>query len=338
MNILVTGGAGYIGSHMVYALLDKGFNVHVIDNLSTGNVSILPSNIGFTECDIQNTETISNLINKKKFAAVVHFAASISVYESTQKPMKYFKNNISNSIVFLDNCIKNNIKNFLFSSTAAVYGNPKDKIISENQFKNPISIYGETKLIVEKILQSLSSVHNINYGILRYFNVAGADPKKRTGQLTDNATHLIKVACETALGYRPKMEIYGNDYNTNDGTAIRDFIHVTDLIEAHILLLSKMIKSNKSFVFNCGYGKGYSVQEVINSVKKISNNDFKTVISQKRKGDPDILVADNDKLKKELLWRPKFNDIDKIVSHSLEWEKTSRKNNFKKNIKILNDS
>ncbi len=320
MHVLVTGGAGYIGSHMVHVLNDMNIKVTVIDNLSTGNIKHLPSNIELIKCNVGDEEKVYNIIKEKKISTVVHFAASVVVPESVKNPIKYYNNNTSETIKLIKSCVQAKIENFIFSSTAAVYGNPKNHIVVENSDKFPESPYGMSKLISEKIIEDTFSTYAISYIVLRYFNVAGADTHGRTGQTNLPASHLIRVACQTACNKRDFLPVYGNNYNTPDGTCIRDFIHVIDLIEAHIKAIIYLKDGGDSGIFNCGYGQGYSVMEVINEVKKVSGKDFKIKIENRRLGDPEKLIADNKKIKKQLNWKPKFNDLNKIIDHAFKWE------------------
>ena len=320
--ILVSGGAGYIGSHLVHLMSDHNLDVLVVDDLSTGSLSNLPKKIKFININIIDEEKLFKSLENYKIDAVFHFAGSISVEESVQNPLKYFQNNIVTTISLLKLCIKKNIKNFIFSSTAAVYGEKKlQKLVKENHSLNPINPYGKSKLIAESIIIDTCKKHGIKNAILRYFNVAGADPKGRTGQIKKPSTHLISVACETAIGLREKIEIFGSDYNTKDGTCIRDFIHVSDLVDIHLVAYKYLKVSNKSLILNCGYSKGYSVLEVVEATKRISKSNYKVNFVNRRKGDPSFLVADNSKLKSVLKWKPKYNKLDKIVLDTINWER-----------------
>jgi len=320
MNILITGGAGYIGSHVAMALLDAGYKVTIVDNLSTGNLNLVPSNAEFFQCNINNSNKIDKILKSKSFDAVMHFAAFISVEESVNNPKKYFENNSKNSEIFFDICLKNGLKNFIFSSTASAYGQVKNiDLISENEKIKPLNPYGESKIITEKYFLKKNN-NTINYIILRYFNVAGADPKLRSGLISKKSTHLIKIISEAAVGKRKSVIIYGNDYNTPDGTAIRDYIHVSDLADLHIKFLNFMKKNNRSEIFNCGYGKGYSVKEVLDVANKISNNNIKIIIGERRKGDSEKLISDTSKLRELINWKPKYNKLDFIIKTSIDWE------------------
>ena len=321
-NILVTGGAGYIGSHLVNLLIDKDYKVTVIDNLVTGYKKLVNKKAKFYNYDIADKKIINVILKKNKFDFVIHLAGLIRVDESIKKPKKYNDYNYVKSKIFLNNCINHNIKKIIFSSTATVYWNSKKKIFSENNRLNPINPYSKSKLKFENYIINQSKKKNIKYIILRYFNVAGADQKLRSGLISKYPTHLIKIVSEVAVGKRKKIIINGNDYNTIDGTTIRDYIHVSDLAEMHILALKYLIKKNQSNIFNCGYGKGYSVKEIINNYNTIIKKKIFYTIGPRRFGDSERLVANNNKFKKYFSnWKPKFNNIKKILETSLRWEK-----------------
>ena len=320
MKVLVTGGAGYIGSHMIYSLIDQNKSVVSIDNLSTGNRNILPKSIKSKYLNVGAGSDVTELLIKEDIKTVIHFAADVIVSESIQNPIKYYTNNTLNTINFFKSCKDAGVKNIIFSSTAAVYGSNKKHILSEDMETNPISPYGQSKLFSEKILSDICKADKINFLIFRYFNVAGSDPKKRTGQISPNATHLIKVACETALGKREKISIFGNNYNTKDGTCIRDYIHVWDLVDAHIRGIEYLENGGASKILNCGYGSGYSVIEVLDALEKIIGKPLKSNIAERRLGDPPVVIADNTKILKTLNWVPHYNNIEKIVSDALIWE------------------
>jgi len=321
-NILVTGGAGYIGSHLVNLLIDKDYKVTVIDNLVTGYKKLVNKKAKFYNYDIADKKIINVILKKNKFDFVIHLAGLIRVDESIKKPKKYNDYNYVKSKIFLNNCINHNIKKIIFSSTATVYGNSKKKIFSENNRLNPINPYSKSKLKFENYIINQSKKKNIKYIILRYFNVAGADQKLRSGLISKYPTHLIKIVSEVAVGKRKKIIINGNDYNTIDGTTIRDYIHVSDLAEMHILALKYLIKKNQSNIFNCGYGKGYSVKEIINNYNTLIKKKIFYKIGPRRFGDSERLVANNNKFKKYFSnWKPKFNNIKKILETSLKWEK-----------------
>ncbi|MBD1147865.1 UDP-glucose 4-epimerase GalE [Pelagibacterales bacterium SAG-MED31] len=320
MNILLTGGAGYIGSHVVFSLLDNGHKVTVIDNLSTGHKKILPKKINFFDCNINEKYKIKEILQSSNFDILMHFAGFIKVEESVSNPKKYFENNTDNAISLFETCLENNLNNIIFSSTAAVYGNPKEnKPISENELLKPLNPYGESKMRTENYL--LKNKKKINSIILRYFNVAGADNQLRTGLLSDAATHLIKIISEVAVGKRKKICIYGNDYTTTDGTAIRDYIHVSDLADIHVKTSEYLLQNRESNIFNCGYGRGYSVLDVINKANNITNGKIKFEISNRRPGDAEKLVSDVEKINKHLKWKPKYNNLKTIIHSSINWEK-----------------
>ena len=326
MKILVTGGAGYIGSHVVNLLGQRGEDeVVVLDNLSTGRLeSILFGE--FVEGDLGDRSFMEELFKKYQFDGVMHFAGSIIVPESVEKPLKYYKNNSANSLFLLELCKKFNTKYFIFSSTAAVYGTPGGDECFEDTQLAPINPYGHSKLMTEEMLKSLSYAKNdFNYVALRYFNVAGANPNKKIGQSAPISSHLIKIACETALAIREKIVINGTDYQTPDGTCVRDYIHVDDLAQAHLDALSYLEKEKTSNIFNCGYGRGYSVKEVIEAIKSTCNVDFKVEEGQRREGDAEALIANSDKLKDVVGWKPQHEDLSYIVKTAYEWEKVFRK-------------
>ncbi len=320
MTVLVTGGAGFIGSHMVLALLDAGEKVVVLDNLSTGFRWAVPAEATLVVGDAGDQDLVRTVIKKYGVKAIVHFAGSIVVPESVADPLGYYQNNTVNSRALMEAAVAMGVKNFIFSSTAAVYGNPQENPVRETATPAPVSPYGWSKLMTEVMLADVARAHDFRYVALRYFNVAGADPKGRSGQSTPRATHLIKVACETALGQRPHMEVFGTDYPTADGTCIRDYIHVTDLIRAHMAALDYLRTGGKSDVFNCGYTKGFSVLDVIQAVKRVSGVDFKVQMSPRRAGDPAAIVAGSEKIRETLGWQPRHDDIDGIVRNALTWE------------------
>ena len=321
MTILVTGGAGYIGSHMVHELVDTGEPVVVLDNLSTGFRFLIPGAVPFVAGNTGDHALVAKTIAQHGVTAIIHFAASIVVPDSVSDPLGYYRNNTMNTCTLLDVAIKAGVKQFIFSSTAAVYGNPEQMPVREDAATLPISPYGTSKLMSEIMLHDAGKAHGLRFVVLRYFNVAGADPKQRTGQSTPAATHLIKVACEAALGKRPRIDVFGTDYPTPDGTCIRDFIHVSDLARAHSAALAHLRRGGASATFNCGYGRGSSVFEVIDAVRRASGRDFPVEISGRRAGDPPALVANVDRIRATLDWRPQFQDLDTIVAHALAWEK-----------------
>ena len=327
MEVLITGGAGYIGSHVAHRLLDLNHKVFIIDDLSTGYELLIPKNAEFEKCNINNKEKVESIIKKNNFDAIMHFAGFIKVEESVRFPEKYFENNTENSKKIFDVCIENNLSNIIFSSTAAIYGNNnKQTLISEDSEINPLNPYGESKFKTEEYL--LKQKNKLNFIILRYFNVAGADPQLRSGLISKDVTHLIKVASEAAIGKREKIIIYGNDYNTNDGTAIRDYIHVSDLADIHIKSLSFLLEKKQSKIFNCGYGKGYSVKKVLDTFNKISKQKINIEYGPRRKGDAEISVANIDKIKQTIDWTPKYNKLDFIIKTSIDWEIKLKNENF----------
>ncbi|NPA39158.1 MAG: UDP-glucose 4-epimerase GalE [Thermodesulfobacteria bacterium] len=320
-KVFVTGGAGYIGSHVVKLLGEKGYDVLVYDNLSTGHEwAVLYGKL--IKADLADKETLKKVFLEFKPEAVIHFAASIVVPESVKYPLKYYRNNVINTINLLEVMEECKVKKFIFSSSAAVYGIPKKIPIPETEPLNPINPYGETKATVERILRDLAnSGSEFKYVSLRYFNVAGADPEGKIGFAYPKTTHLIIRALKTAKGEFDKLEIYGTDYPTPDGTCIRDYIHVTDLAEAHIIALEYLLDGGESDVLNCGYGRGFSVKEVISMVKKVTGIDFKVVEAPRRPGDPAILVADSSKIKEKLHWSPRYDDLEFIIKTAWHWEK-----------------
>ena len=321
MSVLVTGGAGYIGSHMVLELLDAGEKVVVIDNLSTGFRWAVAPGATLVVGDIADSDLVKAVIKAHAVNAIIHFAGSIVVPESVADPLGYYLNNTVKSRGLMAVAVETGVKQFIFSSTAAVYGNPTENPVSEAAVPAPMSPYGSSKLMTEIMLADTAIAHDFRYVALRYFNVAGADPQGRSGQSTPKATHLIKVACETALGKRMQMEVFGTDYPTHDGTCIRDYIHVKDLARAHMSALAHLRKGGKSDVFNCGYSKGFSVHDVIAAVKRVSGTDFKVKLSPRRPGDPAAIVAASAKIREHLGWVPKHDDLDTIVAQALAWEK-----------------
>jgi UDP-glucose 4-epimerase len=319
VKVLVTGGAGYIGSHTVQKLGEAGYEIVVYDNLSTG----LASAILYGELikgELQDTELLSSVFAQYQFDAVLHFAASLSVPESLAKPLNYYANNTCNAINLLQCCQKFGVNKFVFSSTAAVYGEIKDYPVTELASTVPINPYGRSKLMTETIIRDYAKASNLKYVILRYFNVAGADSSGKIGQNGKKATHLIKIACDAALGKRPQVNIFGTDYPTRDGTGIRDYIHVEDLAAAHIDALNYLKTASDSQIFNCGYGRGYSVREVLFQVQEISGVNFPIVEAPRRLGDPACVVAAADKIRQVLGWQPQYDSLELIVSSALAWE------------------
>ena len=321
MTVLVTGGAGYIGSHMVYALIAAGERVVVLDNLSTGFDWAIAEGAPLVLGETGDQALVSELIRQHAVESIIHFAASIVVPDSVSDPLGYYKNNTVNSRALIECAVKGGVKHFIFSSTAAVYGNPVRVPVTEDDLTAPMSPYGSSKLMTEIMLRDAGFAHGLAHVILRYFNVAGADPELRTGQSTRGATHLIKVAVETALGRREKMDVFGTAYPTPDGTCVRDYIHVSDLVQAHLDGLRYLRGGGASVTANCGYGRGYSVREVIDAVKRVSGVDFKVDISGPRAGDPAQIIASSERARAVLGWRPQRDDLATIVGHALAWER-----------------
>jgi UDP-glucose 4-epimerase len=326
-NVLVTGGCGYIGSHVVRQLAEAGYKVVVYDNLSTGFADALINGEKLVQGDLADTASLDALFAEFGFRTVLHFAAAIVAPESVADPLKYYANNTRNTLNLLQACVKHKVERFVFSSTAAVYGMPANGIASEESPTEPINPYGTSKLMSEWMLRDTAAAHPMKYVALRYFNVAGADPQARMGQRTPEATHLIKVSCQAALGMRDKVCIYGTDYPTHDGTGIRDYIHIEDLASAHLYALDYLEKGGESTRINVGYGCGSSVREVVAMVKKVSGVDFTVVESERRPGDPAELVAKADNIRAVLGWSPKHADLETIVADAWRWEsKLARRN------------
>jgi UDP-glucose 4-epimerase len=321
MAVLVTGGAGYIGSHMVLRLCDAGEKVVVLDNLVTGFDWAVDHRAILVEGNAGDMDLVGRLIAEHDIKEIIHFAGSIVVPESVSNPLKYYGNNTATSRNLIEAAVTGGVKHMVFSSTAAVYGMPGLEPVSEDNVLNPLSPYGRSKLMTEMMLADVAAAHPFTYGALRYFNVAGADPKKRSGQSTPLATHLIKVTAQTALGQRDSVGIFGTDFPTPDGTGVRDYIHVSDLVEAHALLLDYLRSGGTSTVCNCGYGTGYSVRQVIDMVRKVSGVDFKVVEGPRRAGDPASVVAKADKVRELLGWQPQHADLEEIVRAAYDWEK-----------------
>jgi UDP-glucose 4-epimerase len=321
MAILVTGGAGYIGSHMVLALTELGEEVVVLDNLSTGFWWAVSGGAKLVEGDIGDEALLDRLMAEHRFDAVVHFAGSMVVPDSVRDPLGYYLNNTVKSRMLMASAVKAGVARFIFSSTAAVYGNVSAEPAFEDRTPAPISPYGSSKLMTEWMLRDAHVAHGLQYVVLRYFNVAGADPGGRIGQSTPRATHLIKVACQAALGQRPSIEVYGTDYDTPDGTCQRDYIHVSDLIAAHVDALSHLRRGGESGIFNCGYGKGYSVLEVLKAVERANGAPLPVAYGPRRAGDPAAIVAGAQRVRDVLGWRPRYADLDFIVETALNWER-----------------
>lgn len=323
IRVLVTGGAGYIGSHAVLALLDAGWPVTVIDNLSTGFDWAVPGEAALVRGDVGDQELVERTIRERGIGAILHFAGSVVVPESVADPLKYYDNNTVRSRALIESAVRTGVRHFLFSSTAATYGIPEKVPVAEHAPTVPINPYGWSKLMTERMLADAAAAHPINYCALRYFNVAGADPRGRSGQSTAGATHLIKVAVEAAAGRRGHVEVYGTDYDTPDGTGVRDYIHVSDLAAAHVDALEALIAApDESMVLNCGYGRGFSVTEVLDAVDRVTNRTIERRLAPRRAGDPPALVADNSRILAALPWRPKRDDLDTIVADALAWERS----------------
>ena len=320
-KILLTGGAGYIGSHVCHLLIDKGYEVTCIDSLITGNKELLPKKVKLEVFDIDEKEKVKNLINNNNFDLVMHFAGLIRVDESVEQPERYNDFNYSKAKIFLETCYENGLKKVIFSSTAAVYGNPKAQKVTETDPTDPLNPYASSKLELENFIRETSERYNSKYIILRYFNIAGADERMRTGLISKVSSHLIKIACEVVVGKRDKLIINGDNYNTPDGTAIRDYIHVSDLAEIHLISANHLIEGGESNLFNCGYGNGFSIKDVINELNKIINKNLETTIGPRRPGDSELLVSNVDKFMKYFSWKPKYNDLNYILKTAINWEK-----------------
>lgn len=328
MAVLVTGGAGYIGSHMVLALIDAGHEeVVVLDDLSTGFDWALPPEVRLVVGDVADQALVTETILRHQIDAVAHFAARIVVPDSVADPLGYYLANTVKTRALIETAARTGVKHFIFSSTAAVYGEPEIVPVPETLATNPINPYGRSKLMSEWMLADAAAAHGFSYGVLRYFNVAGADPRGRSGQSTPNATHLIKVATQAALGQRTHLEVFGTDYPTRDGSCLRDYIQVSDLADAHMVVLDHLRGGGASLTLNCGYGRGYSVLEVIEVVKRISGRDFEVRLSPRRPGDPAQIIAGADRIRNELGWSPRQDDLDAIVAQALAWEESLSKRN-----------
>ena len=323
MNILVTGGAGYIGSHLVKMLLSQGHNVIVFDNLSRGHKEAIPEGVEFEQVDLLEYSNLNLALKKYLIDAAIHFAAFAYVGESVEDPGKYYVNNVSGSVNLINALKENDIKKVVFSSTCSLYGNPEKVPISEDVKLNPINPYAKTKYMIEQVLEDFDSSFGLKYAALRYFNAAGADDSGEIGESHDPEPHLIPIVLNTALGKREKVFIFGNDYNTKDGTCIRDYIHINDLADAHIKALEYLTKNNESVIINLGTGDGYSVKEIIEKAREITGRDIKSEIVARRAGDPAILVADNKKAKDVLGWKPKYG-LDEILKTAWNWHKNPR--------------
>lgn len=322
MAILVTGGAGYIGSHMAHALVDRGESVVVLDDLSTGHRHAVPSAATLVVGDIGDIALVRSTIKAHDIREIVHFAARIVVVDSIAQPLDYYMNNTVRSRALFEAAVTSGVERLIFSSTAAVYGEGGTDLIPETADKRPITPYGRSKLATEWMLTDIAAAHPLSHAVLRYFNVAGADPAGRCGQSSRRATHLIKVAAEAVAGRRPHVDLYGEDYDTPDGTCIRDYVHVADLVAAHLAALDGLRAGATRLVYNCGYGRGFSVREVLDVVRRVSKVQFPVIVRERRPGDPARLIADSSRIQAELNWRPRFDDLEVIVRSALEWEET----------------
>ena len=322
-TVLVTGGAGYIGSHAVLALLDRGWPVVVIDDLSNGTREVVPGDASFVEGSIADRALVDRILREKQVGAILHFAGSIVVPESVVKPLEYYANNTLASHALVSAAVAAGVRHIVFSSTAAVYGEPERVPIEEGDPTRPINPYGASKLMTERMLADSAAAHPFNYAALRYFNVAGADPDMRAGQIGKGSTHLIKVAVETAVGKRDHVAVFGTDYPTPDGTCIRDYVHVSDLVAAHIVALERLIeRGDENLLLNCGYGRGLSVLEVLDTLDRVSGRPVPRRIMPRRPGDAPRLVASNRAMAETLGWAPRFADIETIIAHALDWERS----------------
>ena len=319
--VLVTGGAGYIGSHAILALREAGYPVVVIDNLTTGERRLVPKDVPLVVGNIADQELVSAVISEHKCKAAMHFAGSVIVPESIIDPLKYYANNTATSRDLIACCVREGIKAFIFSSTATVYGNPQCVPLPETAETLPVNPYGTSKLMTEWMLRDVSAATGMHHAILRYFNVAGADPAGRSGQSGPDSSHLIRVACELIVGKRSKMSVFGTDYTTPDGTCIRDYVHVSDLAEAHVLALEHLLRHGENVILNCGYGHGFSVWQVIDVVRKLVGSELAIHMSARRAGDAEILVSDSRKIRETLGWKPRFDDLETIVNTALDWER-----------------
>ena len=327
MTTLVTGGAGYIGSHMVWKLVDAGEDVVVVDNLATGFDWAVASRAELVVADIADQPLIERLLRERNVDAIIHFAGSVVVPDSVARPLEYYENNTVKSRALIESAVRCGVENFIFSSTAAVYGTPRVVPVAEDAPTLPESPYGSSKLMTEIMLRDAAAAHGFRYTALRYFNVAGADPAMRTGQSTRGATHLIKVACEVATGKRQFIEIYGTDFPTPDGTGVRDYIHVTDLVDAHYLALRRLRAGAPSLVANCGYGRGYSVRQVVDAVSEVAGKPIEAREVARRPGDPAAIVADAARARAEFDWQPAHDDLREIIANALQWEEVLRGRN-----------
>ena len=327
--VLVTGGAGYIGSHAVLALRDAGWSVAIIDDLSTGSRYVVPDDVAFYEGRIDDRELVERILSERDIGAIMHFAGSIVVPESVEKPLDYYRNNTVASHSLFSTAVDARVKHIVFSSTAAVYGEPARVPVDETVAKLPINPYGASKLMTERMLEDSAAAYPMNYAALRYFNVSGADPEGRSGQIGKGSTHLIKVAVEAAVGKRDHIDVYGTDYPTEDGSCVRDYIHVSDLVAAHLKALERLIeRPDENLVLNLGYGRGLSVLEVLDALDKVVGKPIRREMKPRRAGDPPLLISSNEALRKTLDWTARYADIETILTHALEWERKLQGRNW----------
>lgn len=327
--VLVTGGAGYIGSHAVLALRDAGWSVAIVDDLSTGSRYVVPEDVAFYEGRIDDRELVERILSERDIGAIMHFAGSIVVPESVEKPLDYYRNNTVASHSLISTAVDAGVKHIVFSSTAAVYGEPERVPVDEGVAKQPINPYGASKLMTERMLEDSAAAYPMNYAALRYFNVSGADPEGRSGQIGKGSTHLIKVAVEAAVGKRDHIDVYGTDYPTEDGSCVRDYIHVSDLVAAHLKALERLIeKPDENLVLNLGYGRGLSVLEVLDALDKVLGKPVRREMKGRRAGDPPLLISSNQALRQTLDWTARYADIETILTHALEWERKLQGRNW----------
>lgn len=324
MRVLLTGGAGYIGSHAVQTLLEKGLTPLIYDNLSTGVRNSVAKDVPFIFGDIRDGELLARVMKDQQVEAVIHFAAKNVVPDSVAQPLDYYENNVIGTLQVIKACQKNQVKKIIFSSSASVYGDPQRVPVQESDELSPSNPYGESKRMGEKMIEDAGRSHGLKFVILRYFNVAGARMDLSNGQRTEKATHLIKVAAEAACGVRQQVEIYGQDYNTADGTGLRDYIHIEDLVEAHVLGLEYLTRGGASAILNCGYGRGFTVKEVLQTMKAVSEKDFAVVVKDRRPGDIGQSFADTDRIRQVLKWQPRYDDLTAICKSAFLWEKKQR--------------
>jgi len=322
MAVLVTGGAGFIGSHMALALLDRGEEVVVLDSFATGVRACVPAGVRLIKGDVGDRALVADVLREQRIDSIAHFAGSTVVPDSVSDPLAYYKNNTANTVALAECALAADVGAFLFSSTAAVYGATQEDLVREDAPLTPVSPYGASKLMSERILLDTNAATKLPVAILRYFNVAGADPQGRSGQSTPRATHLIKICIEAALGLRQSVHIFGEDYPTPDGTGVRDYIHVSDLIAAHLAALDRLRSGSAALIYNCGYGRGYSVREVVSAVERVSGKTLNVIVAPRRSGDTARVIADASAIRKDLGWTPRYDDLDAIITHALAWERS----------------